>query len=337
MSEIMPYDLIAEILRRLPVKYLLRCRCVCKLWCAITKERSFIDKHRTGCKEIFVYKDFLCYLLEDFTKEKYKYITTKHGLLLGKNTSSDSSDTYLIRNPMTKQVLYLPRPSDHDWSDMRIIYLRNIDTYKLACFYPKKGTKEFVGGRVLTIGTDLNWRSLDIPSCSKKLGIGDIKGEFDLMEIDNVVFIFRHGYCELIRIEMESESITTVMIPQDLFSDWNDVRPLPYNDDAMFCLAKFEDEKINVQVLQNGKKEKWVGEKMDILSKSMRKYPNMMNLRNYHLNEYWLWIYANEDYLYAYDVRAKRRRIEKCDLSRKTLVYILNPSLVHLPGMQGKN
>ncbi|KAK9283366.1 hypothetical protein L1049_011608 [Liquidambar formosana] len=41
----LPKDICMEILSRLPVKSLLRFRCVCKSWCALTKDPIFIDKH----------------------------------------------------------------------------------------------------------------------------------------------------------------------------------------------------------------------------------------------------------------------------------------------------
>ncbi|KAL1819210.1 hypothetical protein ACET3Z_014079 [Daucus carota] len=41
----LPYELIDEILYRLPVKYLLRCRCVSKEWCSIIDNNAFVKKH----------------------------------------------------------------------------------------------------------------------------------------------------------------------------------------------------------------------------------------------------------------------------------------------------
>ncbi|PKI33100.1 hypothetical protein CRG98_046509 [Punica granatum] len=41
----LPPDLVAEILHRLPVRDLLRCRCVNKLWLSLIDDRSFISKH----------------------------------------------------------------------------------------------------------------------------------------------------------------------------------------------------------------------------------------------------------------------------------------------------
>ena len=42
-----PDDVVVEILARLPVKSLLRFRCICKLWRSIISDSSFIELHRT--------------------------------------------------------------------------------------------------------------------------------------------------------------------------------------------------------------------------------------------------------------------------------------------------
>ncbi|KAK1366513.1 hypothetical protein POM88_042074 [Heracleum sosnowskyi] len=40
-----PIESIFEILLRLPIKPLLRCRCVCKSWCSLIDSKKFVDKH----------------------------------------------------------------------------------------------------------------------------------------------------------------------------------------------------------------------------------------------------------------------------------------------------
>ncbi|XP_074353585.1 F-box protein CPR1-like isoform X1 [Apium graveolens] len=40
-----PIESVFEILLRLPVKPLLRCRCVCKPWCSLIDSKKFVDKH----------------------------------------------------------------------------------------------------------------------------------------------------------------------------------------------------------------------------------------------------------------------------------------------------
>ena len=47
----LPNELIDEILCRVPVKYLIRCRCVSKEWCSIIDSNAFIEKHRTRTSE----------------------------------------------------------------------------------------------------------------------------------------------------------------------------------------------------------------------------------------------------------------------------------------------
>ncbi|KAH9614553.1 hypothetical protein KSS87_007177 [Heliosperma pusillum] len=44
-EEILPEDLLVEILLRLPVRQLLRLRCVCKSWCALIDDVNFIKRH----------------------------------------------------------------------------------------------------------------------------------------------------------------------------------------------------------------------------------------------------------------------------------------------------
>lgn len=41
----MPEEVVIEILLRLPVKSLMRFRCICKFWCSLTEDLSFITKH----------------------------------------------------------------------------------------------------------------------------------------------------------------------------------------------------------------------------------------------------------------------------------------------------
>ncbi|KAG7988224.1 hypothetical protein I3843_03G176100 [Carya illinoinensis] len=45
MSDFLPYEVVVEILVRLPVKAVARCRRVCKKWCSVISSNSFIATH----------------------------------------------------------------------------------------------------------------------------------------------------------------------------------------------------------------------------------------------------------------------------------------------------
>jgi hypothetical protein len=45
MSDFLPSDVVVKILIRLPVKSLVRLRCVCKDWCSLISSNTFIATH----------------------------------------------------------------------------------------------------------------------------------------------------------------------------------------------------------------------------------------------------------------------------------------------------
>lgn len=53
-QELVPYDVIFEILLYLPVATLLRCKAVCKQWCAIIGDPLFIKQHAKTNKIIHI-------------------------------------------------------------------------------------------------------------------------------------------------------------------------------------------------------------------------------------------------------------------------------------------
>lgn len=53
MTEL-PFDLVCEILARVPVKDLLRFRCVCKSWRSLFQDEGFIRKHTTHAPSMFL-------------------------------------------------------------------------------------------------------------------------------------------------------------------------------------------------------------------------------------------------------------------------------------------
>ncbi|KAL3519558.1 hypothetical protein ACH5RR_017707 [Cinchona calisaya] len=237
----MPTELIVEILKWLPVEALLRLKCVCKLWCAIIKEESFIKKHRKCNEFTKMWEENNTTPNPDGSagdKKTFVYISSKHGLVL-ERSNSNSPIYYRLRNPSTKQILDLPSIPDQ-CSTVCMFYLPNVDKYKLAYVCYKKLDTELGVCRVLTAGTDVDWRSIDIPSSGKLQGCP--KKEIATGRIGKLLFIFQYGYSNIVRIEMESECITTIEIPQALLSRREDLSLSCWN--GTFALARFEKENL---------------------------------------------------------------------------------------------
>ncbi|XP_031499065.1 F-box protein At5g49610 [Nymphaea colorata] len=123
---IFPDDVIIQILARLPVKYLFRFKCVCKLWCRLPSEPYFVrlydelSSSRIGVLlEIvqsstmypnFVYMDGLNDTGEftsEFMGDRIKIRASCNGLLCC--ASVPNRGVYYVCNPMTRQWITLPR------------------------------------------------------------------------------------------------------------------------------------------------------------------------------------------------------------------------------------
>ncbi|KAM1562230.1 hypothetical protein ACFX1Z_005262 [Malus domestica] len=91
----LPFEIIVEILSWLPVESLVRFKCVCKLWCLlIGQDYEFIAKHES----------LACY--ERLPTDYNFNIESRYAGLF--QEKSGSSQVCQIRNPATRQVLYLP-------------------------------------------------------------------------------------------------------------------------------------------------------------------------------------------------------------------------------------
>ncbi|KAL3522097.1 hypothetical protein ACH5RR_014931 [Cinchona calisaya] len=128
---------------------------------------------------------------------------------------------YRIRNPATRRMLDLPDPHNKILKCAKMFYMTETDNYKLVISI---ATKEQEGGcEVLTVGTDLSWRTLDIP-CFYNLKMK--KDQLYSVAIDDIYFLIStceskiRDFRELLCLEMGNESFETRKSPQAFFSDW---------------------------------------------------------------------------------------------------------------------
>lgn len=325
MQRFIPFDLIIEIFVRLPVKSLLRFKCVSKLWRETIQERSFIDKNRRRVSSRATAYE------ED--RNTFIYLDSIHGLMLEK---SKYTDKHQIRNPSTKQIFHLPTPPDKYRYHMRIIYVPTDDKYKLTYLNYEQRTGSAVC-RVLTVGIDLHWRSITKLQASAKRDINTKK-------INDMLFIFQKASSEIVCIEMASECFVTVEIPLTLFSDWKDVRVFRWND--MFSLARVDGEKLTFWVLEDYKNNKWAGRKHVISLDILRKHPNSSQLMRScpdfrklwfdYLIYNWMYIFLDDD---ENDISYNVQSGTVCVFSSppgKKIYGNYSQSLVHIQGMQNE-
>ncbi|XP_021726592.1 putative F-box protein At1g50870 [Chenopodium quinoa] len=122
-----PVDLLRDILARLPVKTLLRYRCVCKLWCTLIDSKDFrLNTNNRKNTDVLVMRsvknrdqfiftvrstdtskitDDLCMICESYT-----LLGTCNGLMLMLMSKKLSDNTVMLRlwNPSIQKSLILP-------------------------------------------------------------------------------------------------------------------------------------------------------------------------------------------------------------------------------------
>ena len=121
------------ILSWLPVKYVLRMKCVCKQWYALIQDCQFIEKHMSRVTNITCFYN-TCPICSAPSggggggsgREIFQLICGCNGLLLSK---SNASGKYYIANHATRQILELPDPRKNS-SGMTFSFVPSTDCYK---------------------------------------------------------------------------------------------------------------------------------------------------------------------------------------------------------------
>ncbi|XP_050217039.1 F-box protein At5g49610 [Mercurialis annua] len=132
-AEVLPDEVILQILARLPVKSLFRAKTVCKLWYILISDNYFINLYnQLACKnpmvlvEISDSSESKCSLLcidnlmgvsefsLDFLQGRVRVRASCNGLLCC--SSIADKDVYYVCNPMTRQFRMLPRSRERPMS-----------------------------------------------------------------------------------------------------------------------------------------------------------------------------------------------------------------------------
>ncbi|KAK1548851.1 hypothetical protein Q3G72_004996 [Acer saccharum] len=115
-----PREIFFEILSWLPVKYLVRCKCVCKQWYKLIEDRSFIMKHFSRSEPVIVYfEDKVENLDVDGTivREKFRIIDVFAGVILERGDISSFGD--IVEEKLN--VIVLEDDRKNKWSETNIV------------------------------------------------------------------------------------------------------------------------------------------------------------------------------------------------------------------------
>ncbi|PIA42331.1 hypothetical protein AQUCO_02000050v1 [Aquilegia coerulea] len=188
-----PIEITTQILSRLPVKYVFRCRSVCKTWLNIIDDRRrFAPLHFTRSLEEKEATTFIfvpsgdrrrpIYMVE-VKKEQYNYKRTQidfcgpdyntkyanscYGLLCFSATPRNTgNDCYIyIHNPATREYVKLPSSfSCHQFKDVNLGfgYDHSSNAFKVLQFLGRDGFGHSISvkAQVCTLGTN-SWRQLE--------------------------------------------------------------------------------------------------------------------------------------------------------------------------------
>ncbi|MCD9638809.1 hypothetical protein HAX54_022965 [Datura stramonium] len=156
----LPKAMIEEILSCLPVKSLLRFKCVSKYWNSITLDPQFISLHSENSPLITYNKS------ED---DEFVVLDQYRGLLLEQiivDSSSSSSTPYRIRNPETRQIIQLPNAQKNPSLHMYLAFLPSKQAFKVLSLYEEDNHRD-LGCEILDLGNENNtnsWRFLKLPT-----------------------------------------------------------------------------------------------------------------------------------------------------------------------------
>lgn len=279
----LPFEVIIEILSRLPVKSLLRFKCVCRQWWSKFQEEDFIAKHtvqasplRLSYRYIWDVNNYVC-----FYDENFKLIGNSCGLFLEKNYSSH---VFRIRNFAMHQVLYLPHAANACMNNTMCLVL-NLSTgaCKVAYFYTKGNLGAEVGLKVLTVGIDCQWRPLEL---SNQTNWGQhekylLKRHFvkpNQTGTAHYVEIIRAGqdlYLEVKSLDLWTECFVTTRLPEGVFGDLEKV--FAFNWNHLLAVGEIVEEALSVLVLEDFKDHKWSKNKIVVPLKFLKDNPSLKN------------------------------------------------------------
>ncbi|XP_020270353.1 putative F-box protein At3g23960 [Asparagus officinalis] len=183
-----------EILTRLPVKSLVKCKSVCRSWRSLISDPVFIAAHlkRSGENPQLIIAAFFSKLprrgIDMYTYEERKkrarflfgeeFVSFQEHMFLPQHCNGlvllNTTRRLVVCNPSTKELVALPSDNRGDVARMRgfkyttsLGYVEGINLYKVARYFFRDRNYHLntldLGFEVLTLGFDTSWRIIEDP------------------------------------------------------------------------------------------------------------------------------------------------------------------------------
>lgn len=323
---ILSIDIVSEIISWLPVKSVIRCKCVCKDWYDLIENRSFAAKHYSRSHTVIVEIENNKTDQLDFNgstiDENFKIRSTIAGFLLEKGLTSKK---YRLRNFITEEVIYLPNLHQNCFALLCFLHQHTSLDFTFLCI--NKQTHDFTY-EYMNLHRDLNWRPLEFTFVENA---GSTITHLIALLTKNSFHhakIIKEGLCEYIVIhsfDMMSKCCFRNTLPRGLFRDVSKVWCFHWK--GFVGLGEVEGEKMSVILLEDYKKGKWSEEKFVYDLKYLEKYPDMKNVAVIEVDE--KYVLFSEDgkgrwYCYCLETESLVQLYSK-GFEKK---YVITPSLI---------
>ncbi|XP_058105934.1 putative F-box protein At1g32420 [Magnolia sinica] len=312
-NERLPFDLVVEILAWLPVKSLIKFRCVCNQWRKLLLDPMFISMHAERSKHIYVHS-------EDVDQR----ITTCvcEGLLLVVNKKEDRNH---VCNPSIHQTFQLPPLNPPLFPSNSFTYLN------VSCVPEHKVVATTQDNRclVVVVGTPTSsWKDLGfIPNHCGGTRFYSSRNVYNVLH-----WVFTNnstGEVNVVSLDSLSENFNVNIAPRGLSTLAADNYPMCW--EGCFALGCIVEKKMMVWILRDVKNDIWEKEIVWLTSLNFE-----LGSENFHpysksKDNGWITFIKNSPKEYYYYHIVTNRTLHKCNAEANRMFY--KPSLVSCNGI----
>ncbi|RZC53005.1 hypothetical protein C5167_011858 [Papaver somniferum] len=277
-----PEEVILQILARLPIKSLYKCKSVCKNWYRIPSQNYFITLYNDissknpmilveVIKSFYVKSSYICvdrfkgvgeFSLDFIKSDRVKVRASCNGLLCC--ASIPNKGVYYVCNPMTKEYKLLPKTRErpmtrfHPDDEATLVGL-GVDMVKgkfnvvLAGFYRPFGRRPLDSFVCLVYDSEVN--------CWKR-SVTSLNEEFTHMNKNQVVFV--NGYlhwltysCMYVLVfDIENDVWSKILLPKEVVNGCGH-RVHLLELDGFLSMVQISDSWMTIWVLKDYAEEEW--------------------------------------------------------------------------------